>query len=218
MPPIDEAGRSLPTTSLRVSSLDELLGDPTELDRPAIVARMRAADAELCQHAESVAALVELVVSRLADSSEEQQRVVVDAAWLHDIGKLVLPQQTLQKAGPLSDDEWVEMRRHPEHGASFLERSIALKQVAAIVRQHHEWHDGRGYPNGLTGDEIVPAARLIGIADAYDAMTSLRPYRATLSDSAAIDELRRCAGSQFDPHYVELFVESTHAYRKRAMP
>jgi HD-GYP domain-containing protein (c-di-GMP phosphodiesterase class II) len=130
---------------------------------------------------------------------------LVHAAGLHDVGKMAIPEEILSKPGPLSEDEWVFMRRHTVIGERILGAAPALQRVAAIVRSTHERWDGTGYPDGLHGDEIPLASRVIFICDSFDAMTADRPYRKALSESAALAELRRCAGTQFDPVLVETF-------------
>jgi putative nucleotidyltransferase with HDIG domain len=129
------------------------------------------------------------------------------AALLHDVGKLGVPDEILTKPGPLNAAEWEQMRRHPAYGLSILGQSGFLTQVAEIVYCHHEHFDGKGYPRGLAGEEIPLAARVFAVADAYDAMTSDRPYRPALSHSHAMDEIERNAGSQFDPRVVAAMLE-----------
>jgi two-component system cell cycle response regulator len=130
---------------------------------------------------------------------------VARAAELHDIGKIAIPDGVLHKPGPLDDDEWALMRQHTIIGERILLAAPALKPVAALVRASHERWDGAGYPDRLAGDAIPLGARIVAVCDAYDAMTSDRTYRAALTPGAAIAELQRCAGSQFDPAVVDAF-------------
>lgn len=128
-------------------------------------------------------------------------------ALLHDIGKVGIPDAILHKPGPLSEEEWTTMRHHPMIGARILGEVDGYFQVLAqIVISHHERWDGHGYPRGLAGEEIPLAARILSVVDAYDAMTSRRPYKEPMSIAAAEAELRRCAGTQFDPAVVEAFM------------
>jgi putative nucleotidyltransferase with HDIG domain len=127
------------------------------------------------------------------------------AALLHDLGKVGIRDEVLDKPGDLTAAEWAAMREHPQLGARILGSLGFLTEEARIVRHHHERLDGSGYPDGLTGEDIPLAARIIGVADAFDAMRSARSYRRELSEAAAIDELRRGAGTQFDPDAVEAF-------------
>jgi HD-GYP domain-containing protein (c-di-GMP phosphodiesterase class II) len=210
------SGNRLPTSTQITGTLWSLLGDPEPLDRIRVMNQVRSIDPELWNHARQVAEYVEAMTLSLTDLSGSAIRECIDAAWLHDIGKLTLPGEMLLKAGPLTDAEWVEVREHPSRGAAFLERSQALVSVAPLVRQHHEWHDGRGYPDGIAGNRIELGARLIGVSDAYDAMTSWRSYRPMLSADDAIHELTRCAGTQFGPQIVDLFVRATAGLRRRS--
>jgi diguanylate cyclase (GGDEF)-like protein len=123
------------------------------------------------------------------------------AGSLHDLGKLAIPEEILRKPGPLTPPEWLVLERHPQIGFRMLE-SLGVEPVAEWVLHHHERWDGMGYPEGLAGDEIPLGARIIFIADAYDAMTSDRAYRGRLTPPEAVAELRRCAGTQFDPEIV----------------
>jgi HD-GYP domain-containing protein (c-di-GMP phosphodiesterase class II) len=129
--------------------------------------------------------------------------MVEKAASLHDIGKIAIPTAVLQKPGPLDDEEWKLMRRHTLIGQRIIGVAPALGSVAEIVRASHERLDGQGYPDGLSGNEIPLAARIIFVCDSFDAMCSVRPYQETRSASEALAELRRCAGTRYDPAVVE---------------
>ncbi len=129
------------------------------------------------------------------------------AAYLHDVGKVKIPNEILNKPGKLSEEEWVEMRRHPEYGAHMIEGKAFLGDAATIIRAHHERYDGKGYPKGLAADDIPIEARIISVVDAYDAMVSDRPYRRALSKREAIDELVSNSGTQFDPKVVDAFLK-----------
>ena len=128
------------------------------------------------------------------------------AAYLHDIGKVKIPDNILNKPGSLTDAEWEEMRRHPIYGEQMLADKEFLADAAKLVLAHHERHDGSGYPNRLKGEEIPIEARIIAVVDAYDAMTSDRPYRLALPQGEACWELRKNRGTQFDPRVVEAFL------------
>jgi HD-GYP domain-containing protein (c-di-GMP phosphodiesterase class II) len=130
---------------------------------------------------------------------------------LHDIGKVGIPDQILQKAGPLSPEEWEIMRTHPEIGSRIVEGSAELSHVANAILSHHERWDGNGYPRNLEGAEIPLAARVLAIVDAYDAMVSDRPYRRALPHHEAMDEIQRNSGTQFDPDLVNVFAEMMEA-------
>jgi len=157
-------------------------------------------------HSSRVADLAVHLGQRLGMSTGELQHLKW-AALLHDVGKLAVPDEILTKPGPLSAAEWEQMRRHPTYGLSILSQDGFLRQVAEIVYCHHEHFDGKGYPRGLVGEEIPLPARVFAVADAYDAMTSDRPYRPALSHSQAIEEIERNAGTQFDPRVVTVMLE-----------
>ncbi|HVF07931.1 MAG TPA: HD domain-containing phosphohydrolase [Actinomycetota bacterium] len=127
--------------------------------------------------------------------------------FLHDIGKVGVPEAVLCKPGPLEDDEWAVMRRHPVIGAQIVAPMRFLHGAVEIVRTHHERWDGRGYPDGLRGEQIPLAARIFAIADSFDAMTSHRPYRAAMSHERALAEIVEGAGSQFDPDVARTFLQ-----------
>ena len=128
------------------------------------------------------------------------------AAFLHDIGKMAIPDSILRKPGPLDDEEKQTMRTHCEIGFNVLTKIPFLRDAAEIVLAHQEFFDGTGYPRGLRGDAIPLGARIFSIADALDAMISDRPYRRALPMGHAREEIRRCAGTQFDPKIVEVFL------------
>lgn len=205
----------LSASTQRTTSLRELLGDPTGFDRAALTERLKHIDPTLWKHAEAVATYVGAMVLQLPEVSADESAAFLDAAWLHDIGKLTISSETLRKPGPLSDAEWIEMREHPARGAAYLACSQILGSIAPIVRHHHERHEGHGYPDGLHGPQIELGARLIGVADAYDAMTSWRPYRPTMSHQEATAELLRSSGTQFEPSIVTLFIRAVAAPPRR---
>lgn len=128
------------------------------------------------------------------------------AALLHDVGKVGIPEAILLKPGKLTDDEWEVMKTHPRIGAELVQGIFPLRQAAEIVAQHHERWDGRGYPNGLKGEAILLEARILSVVDAYDAMTTDRPYRKALSAEVACEELNRFSGTAWDPDVVDAFL------------
>jgi putative two-component system response regulator len=127
--------------------------------------------------------------------------------FLHDIGKIGIPERILSKPGPLTDDEWAIMRTHPLLGAQILSPVKFLVPALPIVEAHHEKWDGSGYPRGLRGDQIPLGARIFALVDAFDAMTSDRPYRRALPFEQALDQIASCAGTHFDPDVVYAFVD-----------
>jgi putative two-component system response regulator len=140
--------------------------------------------------------------------SMEEIAVLEFGAILHDIGKLVVPSKVLRKTGPLDEEEWKLMRRHPEEGARMLEGVDHLRPAMPYVLYHHEWWNGSGYPFGLKGEAIPPQGRLLAIVDAFDAMTTNRPYHASMTAAEALHELERMSGIYFDPEMTRVFVQS----------
>jgi two-component system cell cycle response regulator len=158
----------------------------------------------LRRHVEGVTDLSLAVGRRLGLGPEALERLRL-AAELHDVGKLAIPDTVLQKPGPLDDAEWQFIRQHTIIGQRILDAAPALYEVGKLVRSSHERWDGTGYVDGLAGEEIPLAARIVAVCDAFAAMTSDRPYCAAASAAEAVEELRRCAGTQFDPAIVEVF-------------
>ena len=163
---------------------------------------LSARNPHLGEHVTRVAEVAEKVAERVGVAAEERANIRM-AAILHDIGKMGVPDAILHKPGPLDDDEWGFVRAHPAIGERILAATQALRDVARIVRSTHERWDGAGYPDGLAGADIPLGARIIFACDAFDAMTSDRPYAAAISPAEALDELRRNAGTQFDAAVVE---------------
>jgi HD-GYP domain-containing protein (c-di-GMP phosphodiesterase class II) len=128
------------------------------------------------------------------------------ASLLHDLGKLAIPDEILSKPAPLDAAEWRSIVEHPKIGQVVLEQAGSIRDAAQIVLHHHEWFDGRGYPHGLAGAEIPIGSRIVSIADAYEAMISVRPYKRAMSHPEAVAELRRQRGIQFDPELVDVFI------------
>ena len=161
-------------------------------------------DVGTARHSQTVGRYAEAIAEALGFTKERVERIRA-AGVLHDIGKLGVADAVLKKPGALTDDEWVEMRRHPELGARILDHAN-LRDISGWVRAHHERIDGRGYPLGLAGDAIPFEARILAVADAYEAMTADRAYRPALGHDAAQAELRAGTGTQFDPAVVEAFL------------
>ena len=170
----------------------------------ALVRSLDQRDSKIVRRPASVADLAEAVSSRLR-LPEPELRTLRQAAELHDVGKLAIPEEILNKPGPLSEDEWKFIRRHTLIGERILAETPALGAAGKLVRSTHEHWDGTGYPDGLASSEIPLGARIIAVCDSFDAMTSPRPHAEPMSTQAAIRELVRCSGTQFDPEVVEAF-------------
>ena len=170
----------------------------------ALAVAVDARDPHTHQHSQTVARYAAALAAQLGLDGDRVEEVRI-AGLLHDVGKVGVPDAVLQKAGPLTEGEWVEMRRHPEIGARILVHP-GLTAVREWVLRHHEQPDGRGYPDGLAGSQIPLEARILAVADAYEAMTADRPYRQGLSPQTARAELEDGRGSQFDGEVVEAFL------------
>ncbi len=157
------------------------------------------------RHARRVARMAAVMAKEMGLDPEKVLEIEYAAA-LHDIGKIGVADSILRKAAPLDDEEWRDMRRHSELGYEILKGIDFLRVAAEIVWAHHERYDGNGYPRGLAGEEIPFGARVFGVVDAYDAMTSRRPYRQAMSREQACIEIASNAGTQFDPQVVEAFL------------
>lgn len=170
-----------------------------------LLARMAEKHLPTYLHLTRVSAYAELLATHLRLSRNEV-RLISQAALLHDIGKLETPGEILTKPSRLTDAEMHTMCLHTEQGDRIVRQAPHLVQYAEAVRQHHEWYDGRGYPDGAAGEEIALAARVISICDVYDTMVTPRPYADPLPPVLALAELERGAGTQFDPGLVAAFV------------
>lgn len=163
-------------------------------------------DQMTARHSAAVARYSRAIAQRAGYSRREEELVHI-AALLHDIGKFILPDRILKANVPLSDEDWMLIKRHPQQGARVVSSLDGYGPVAEIILAHHERIDGKGYPRGLVGDEIPELARIISVADTYDVMTARDSYRTPMSSYDAIQELRRVAGKQLDARLVEVFIE-----------
>ncbi len=183
-----------------------LAGDQQMGAIEALSAAVDAKDHYTRGHSESVTKYCVMVGHKLGMSGTDIESLKA-AALLHDIGKIGTPDSILRKPGPLQLDEWQVIENHPKIGSEILQKVQELSSIVPAVRHHHERFDGLGYPSGLAGKSIPLVARIIALADSYDAMVSDRTYRTALSREDALDEIKRCAGTQFDPELVEMFVD-----------
>jgi HD-GYP domain-containing protein (c-di-GMP phosphodiesterase class II) len=157
------------------------------------------------RHSIRVTDYVRAILQEMPQIPAPTQQMIVDAARIHDLGKVGTQDSALRKPGPLTEEERLDIQQHSAIGADIVGRLEIYKRIATIVRHHHERWDGTGYPDRLAGEDIPLGSRIIGVADAFDAMTSDRPYRSALSMESAICELRKHSGTQFDPAIVEAF-------------
>ncbi len=172
----------------------------------ALVAALDAREHEVSAHSHRVRAYTRYM-ARKAGYPPALLPSLEQGALLHDIGKIAVADAILLKPAKLTEEEWVEMRKHPIAGDEILKRVPFLRPASAIVRHHHEKYDGTGYPDGLKGPHIPLGARLFTISDTLDALTSDRSYRKAPGFEAARAEIERCSGTQFDPHIVDLFLK-----------
>jgi response regulator RpfG family c-di-GMP phosphodiesterase len=196
------------------------LGDAYRTTLKALTAALETRDLETHGHSERVVNF-SLRLGQELDLNEEQLRSLEFGSLLHDIGKIGVPDAILRKPAKLSEEEWVRMREHPLHGQKILRGIEFLEGASRVVAQHHERWDGSGYPLGLRGEAIDLNARIFAVADAFDAITSDRVYRAGRSYDDALAELNEYAGRQFDPRVVEAFrrvpVEEWDEIRRRSL-
>jgi HD-GYP domain-containing protein (c-di-GMP phosphodiesterase class II) len=171
----------------------------------ALVQMVQRRDSYTGGHCRRVAEYALLLAEELELSAAECRDLHL-GALLHDVGKIAIADSLLRKPGRLTDAEFKEMQTHPLKGVAILQAFPDLAPFLPIVRSHHERWDGKGYPDGLAGDEIPFLARVVAVADSFDAMTSVRPYRAGMDAPRALEEISRGAGTQFDPECATAFV------------
>jgi len=171
----------------------------------ALLQALQEREPDLRGHVDQVAGLA-LEVGRRMGLESDALSQVARAAELHDVGKVAVPDAILHKPGPLDEVEWSFMKQHTIVGDRILSAAPALEPVAKLVRSSHERYDGHGYPDKLKGDDIPLGARIVAVCDAFHAMTSDRPYRRSIGVPAALAELRRCSGLQFDPDVIDAFI------------
>ena len=185
-----------------VAKLRELESPSASIRLAGLVDRLELKEGYAGEHTAAVSALALAIAKKLKLSAAER-RCVELGALLHDVGKLSIPDRVLTKPGPLNELEWAAMRRHAALGERLLAHILDQAEVLAIVRSHHERWDGSGYPDGLEGKGIPLAARIVAVADAFQAMIEPRPYREPRTREAALEEILAHSGLQFDPACVE---------------
>jgi putative nucleotidyltransferase with HDIG domain len=167
---------------------------------------LEARDSYTKGHSERVAEYAEKIAVRMG-LSKEKVDLLKKATLLHDIGKMGIEERILNKKEPLTQAEWTEIRKHPVIGENILKPLLPTNEMLNIVRSHHERYDGKGYPDGISGEKINQLSAIVTVADSYDAMTSARAYRPPLNKQQAIDELKMNRGTQFDPRIVDVFID-----------
>ncbi|MFW5653148.1 MAG: HD-GYP domain-containing protein, partial [Planctomycetota bacterium] len=172
----------------------------------ALTASIDAKDAYTCGHSRRVA-LLSQQIGAAAGFNEDRVRRIHIAGLVHDVGKIGVPESVLCKPGRLTDDEFELIKQHPEIGARILRDIPHFEDILPGVLHHHERYDGRGYPGKLEGDSIPELGRIIAVADSFDAMSSTRTYRSALHRARVMDEMRNCSGTQFDPQFVDAFMQ-----------
>jgi diguanylate cyclase (GGDEF)-like protein/putative nucleotidyltransferase with HDIG domain len=189
-------------------------GGPTDEVPPAVVETVTslamaidAKDQYTQGHSQKVSAY-SVMIAQAMEMTEAEVEEIRLAGLLHDIGKVGIPEVILNKSGPLDATEWTTMKTHTQLGAKILEPLAAMSRIRDMVEHHHEFYDGSGYPDRLTGEQIPLGARVIAIADAYDTITSARTYKKARTPEEAFSELERCAANQFDPDIVSVFIET----------
>ena len=157
-------------------------------------------------HSKRVSEICEMISVKVYSDKEDVRKVKL-AGLIHDIGKIGVNENILNKPGKLSQDEWLEMYKHPEISWRILSSVKEFSELADCILEHHERWDGKGYPKGLKGERIALGARIIALADSFDAMTSNRSYRKSLSVNQAIEEIEKNSGTQFDPQMAAVFID-----------
>jgi putative nucleotidyltransferase with HDIG domain len=204
---LKKSNRELQRANREVLDMADQLRETYDGTLEALVSALDARDRETKGHSIRVAKyMMEIAYHVGVEPGTEDWVHMQRGGLLHDIGKIGVSDTILHKPGPLTDEEWVDMRRHPRIGYDMIKDISFLSGAATIVLSHHERFDGKGYPRGLAADEIPLGARIFVLADTFDAMTSDRPYRKALSVEESREEIIRCSGTQFDPRCVQAFL------------
>jgi len=202
----EQVGVVFPDTSQQGEIAAKAIGEPRTMEFLEVLAEtIEVKDRFMRGHARRVSFYASLLAEQVSLEPDELEEVRV-AAFLHDLGKVGVPTDLLLRAGALDSSERAIVEQHPAIGERLVKPLAIPNAIASAIRHHHEWWDGTGYPDGLKGEEIPRTSRIISVVDAFDAMSSERPYRRALARSTAINEIRHFAGSQFDPHFAKEFL------------
>ncbi|MEW9094330.1 MAG: diguanylate cyclase [Clostridiaceae bacterium] len=194
------------------SILDELKNDIDEkhidlvTSIKTLISVINAKDRYTYGHVERVVTYSRLLADKL-ELSERDKKDLIYGAYMHDIGKINISKEILNKKMPLSNEEWEILKQHPLNGVEIIKPVKSLQNISHLILHHHERYDGKGYPDNLEGEDIPFLARVLTVVDSFDAMTSNRPYNKRKTYEEAIEELRKCSGTQFDPYIAEIFIE-----------
>jgi HD-GYP domain-containing protein (c-di-GMP phosphodiesterase class II) len=203
-----------PTGRARANTIGQLAREATQQALTDIISPLP----HYRGHPSALIASISVAMARRLDLPEVEIDRLRVAALLHDLGKVAVPEEILEKPGALTSAEWRTVVQHPRIGQVILEQATALRDAIPIILHHHERYSGHGYPFGLRANEIPLGARIVAIADAYDAMVHDRPYKLAVTHDEAIEELRRNAGTQFDPQLVTMFCDLYAATPPEAEP
>ena len=203
---ISELAESFNRMAARLYNSRKIIHDYFYRSMRSFIRIMEARDPYTSGHSERVAGYVEKIAFKMR-ISKEKMAILKEAAVLHDIGKLGVQESVLTKREKLTEAEWAKIRRHPTIGEEILRPVFLDKDTLAVIKEHHERFDGNGYPAGISGAHINIFAQILSVADAYDAMTTARAYRAALAREQAIEELKKNKGTQFNPEIVDIFVK-----------
>ncbi|MBK1809751.1 diguanylate cyclase [Clostridium sp. YIM B02505] len=171
-----------------------------------LISVINAKDKYTYGHVERVVAYSRLLADKLG-LSEEDKKTLIYGAYMHDIGKMNILEEILNKRMPLTKEEWEILKQHPENGLEIIKPVESLTDISPLILHHHERYDGNGYPGRLKGEEIPYLVRILTVVDSFDAMTSNRPYSKRKTHREAIEELKNCSGTQFDPHIAQVFID-----------
>ena len=213
---MDSSRLSIPTVPDAEQLRDDHVcyGDFPSSELKTIIHTALTRDPYMRMHLLSVNKMAFILGERARFDSRERE-VFVRAALLHDVGKILIPDPIIQKPSKLTPEEYQIVKTHVELGQRLVSTEPGFEDVALVVGQHHEWVNGAGYPHGLKGEEIHPLARALSVIDAFSAMTDERPYNPGISPIEALTELEACAGTQFDEHFVQIFVKMKRSRTER---
>ena len=211
----DEQPEGISGLSADAHDLEEFKGERRVLGiAETLVEAMEAKDPNIKEHLRSVSSL-SLRIGREISLPEEQMEALANGALLHDVGKIGIPDRILQKTVRLTEEEYTVIKQHPALGVGILTPLKEMESALPVVKHHHERYDGRGYPDGLEGEDIPLIARIVSVADAFDSMIRARPYGYGVSQDAALEEIRENSGTQFDPRIVNVLLEAVYAPDER---